>query len=126
MAEHRIMYRTVIADDSEEFRAWLRPLLDADSDFKVVGEAGSGKETLDICLRLQPDLLIMDVFMPDGEGTEVAGVLQSRAPKVKTILISSNAGAVYEQLAQSKGAEGFIPKIALTITALRAVLEKGS
>ncbi len=75
MAEHRIMYRTVIADDSEEFRAWLRPMLEGDADFKVVGEAGSGKETLDICLQLQPNLLIMDVVMPDGEGPQMSGVL---------------------------------------------------
>ena len=72
MAEHRAVYRTVIADDSEEFRDWLRPLLERDSDFEVIGEASSGKETLEICLQLQPDLLIMDVFMPDGEGPQVA------------------------------------------------------
>ncbi len=65
----------------------------------------------------------MDVFMPDGEGTQVAGVLQRRAPKIKIILISATAGAVYERLAQSQGAVGFIPKIDLTINALRAVLE---
>ena len=118
------MYRTVIADDSEEFRDWLRPLLEGDVDFEVISEASSGKETLDICLRLQPDLLILDVFMPDGEGTEVAGVLQSRAPKIRTILISANAGAVYDQLAQSRGAVGFIPKMALTINAIKAILEK--
>ncbi len=124
MSENRVVYRTVIADDSEEFRDWLRPILESVSDFEVIGEASSGKETLDICLRLQPDLLILDVFMPDGEGTEVAGVLQSRAPKIKTILISANAGAVYDQLAQSRGAVGFIPKMALTINAIKAILEK--
>ena len=66
----------------------------------------------------------MDVFMPDGEGTYVAGVLQSRAPKIKIILISANAGTVYEQIALNQGAKGFIPKIALTIDALKAILEK--
>ncbi len=118
------MYRTVIADDSEVFRNWLRQLLERDAEFQVVGEASSGKETLDICLRQQPNLLIMDVFMPDGEGTYVAGVLQSRAPKIKIILISANAGTVYEQIALNQGAKGFIPKIALTIDALKAILEK--
>jgi len=72
MAENRVVYRTVIADDSEEFRDWLRPILERGSDFEVIGEASSGKETLEICLQLQPDLLIMDVFMPDGEGPQVA------------------------------------------------------
>ena len=60
MTEHRIVYRTVIADDSEEFRGWLRPILDGGADFEVIGEACNGKETLEICLELQPDLLIMD------------------------------------------------------------------
>ncbi len=52
MVEQGVVYRTVIADDSEEFRDWLRPILEGDSDFQVIGEASSGKETLDICLRL--------------------------------------------------------------------------
>ncbi len=124
MAENRVVYRTVIADDSEEFRDWLRPMLERGSDFEVIGEASSGKETLEICLQLQPDLLIMDVFMPDGDGPQVARTLHRRAPEIKTILISANAGSVYEQLAETQGAEGFIPKIDLTIDALRAVLEK--
>ena len=124
MAEHRMVYKTVIADDSEEFRDWLRPFLDRGADFKVIGEAGSGKEALEICLHLQPDLLIMDVFMPDGDGLQVACALHRRAPEIKTILISANAGNVYEQLAQSQGAKGFIPKIDFTINALKAVLEK--
>ncbi len=124
MTEHRIVYRTVIADDSEEFRDWLRSILERDSDFQVIGEATSRKETLEICLHLQPDLLIMDVFMPNGDGPQVARTLQRRAPEIKTILISANVGNVYEQLAETQGAEGFIPKIDLTIDALRAVLEK--
>ena len=66
----------------------------------------------------------MDVFMPDGEGTQVAAVLQSRAPEIKIVLISANAGAVYERLAQSQVAVGFIPKIDLTKNTLRAVLDK--
>ena len=119
-----MVYKTVIADDSEEFRNWLRPFLEEGSDFKVIGEASSGKETLEICLHLQPDLLIMDVFMPDGDGLHVACALHTRAPEIKTILISANAGNVYEQLAQSQGAKGFISKIDLTINALMAVLEK--
>jgi len=102
----------------------LRPILEGESDYQVIWEASSGKETLEICLHLQPDLLIMDVFMPDGDGLQVASVLQRRAPKIKIILISANAGAVYERLAQSQGAIGFIPKIDLTLNTLRAVLEK--
>jgi len=126
MVEQGVVYRTVIADDSDDFRDWLRPLLERTGNFQVIGEASSGKETLDICLRLQPDLLIMDVFMPGGEGTQVAGVLQRSAPKIRTILISANAGSVYQQLAQTQGAIGFIPKLALTIDALKAILEKES
>ncbi len=124
MTERRIAYRTVIADDSEEFRGWLRPILEGESDYQVIGEASSGKETLEICLHLQPDLLIMDVFMPDGEGPQEARTLHRRAPEIKTKHISANAGNVYEQLANTQGAEGFIPQIDLTIDALRAVLEK--
>ena len=122
MVEEGVLFRTVIADDSEEFRDWLRPLLERDDDFQVIGEASSCKETLDLCLRLQPDLLFMDVFMPDGEGTQVAGVLRRRAPKIKTILLSASVGTVYEQLAQNQRAEGFISKLGLTMDNLKARL----
>ncbi len=115
-------HRIVVADDSEEFRDWFRPILEQSGDFQIIGETSSGQETLDLCLRLLPDLLLMDIFMPDIEGTRVAEQLHRRAPSIKTVLISANTGQVYEGLAQHHGAVAFIPKISLTVITLRAAL----
>ncbi len=115
-------YRTVVADDSEDFRDWFRPILEQSGDFQIIGETSSGQETLDLCLRLRPDLLVMDVFMPDFEGTHVAAQLRRKAPGIKTVLISANAGQVYEGLAKNHGAVAFIPKMSLTVDALLEAL----
>jgi len=116
------MFRTVVGDDSEEFRNWFRSLLEQSGDFQIVGEADSGHETLALCLQLLPDLLVMDVFIPDIEGTQVAAQLRREIPAIKTVLISANTGRVYEGLAQDHGAVAFIPKLSLTVDALRGAM----
>ena len=116
------MYRTVVADDNEDFRNWFRPILEGSDDFQIIGEASSGEAALGLCLRLLPDLLLMDVFMPDVEGTQVAERLRRKAPGIKTVLISANAGQVYELLAQNHGAVAFIPKMLLTVDTLLGTL----
>ena len=117
------MFRTIVADDSEEFRNWFRQILEQSSDFQIIGETSSGQETLDLCLGLLPDLLIMDVFMPDFEGTYVSAQLRTEAPSIKTVLISANTGQVYEGLAQNHGAIGFISKMSLTVETLQAGID---
>ncbi len=116
-------YRTVVADDNNEFRDWFRPLLQQRDEFQIIGEAESGRETLDICLDLLPDLLIIDIFMPDIEGHHVAAQLLKEAPTIKIILISANTGQVYVELAQNYGAVAFISKMSLTANSLLEALK---
>ena len=119
------MLRTIVADDEPVFRAWLRSLLGNNQDFQVVGEAGSGRETLRLIKLLVPDLVLVDLYMPDLDGLEVANYIRQYFPGIKVILVSAYDGRVYERLAAEGGALAFIPKVSLSLDALYDALQKG-
>lgn len=79
----------LIADDHPIVRDGLRAVLGTQADFAVVGEAGSGREVIDQVRRLQPDVLLMDLEMPDGDGVETLGWLAERKATVKTIVFTA-------------------------------------
>lgn len=114
--------RVVVADDEPEFRAWLRSLLEASKDFRVVGEAGTGEEVLGLIPRLRPDLVIADMYMPEPDGLEVARYVQDTFPGTRAILVSAHAERVYERLAREAGALTFIPKVTFSLDAVRRAL----
>jgi DNA-binding NarL/FixJ family response regulator len=119
----RAMARTVlIVDDHPSFRSTARALLAADG-FEVVGEAADGSSALAAVERLGPDLVLLDVHLPDMDGFAVATALAGRngeSPKV--ILTSSRDAADFGPLIPACGALGFVPKGELSGAALRAVL----
>jgi two-component system response regulator FimZ (fimbrial Z protein)/two-component system response regulator EvgA len=119
------MYRTIVADDDPEFRVWIRSLLDNNQDFQVVGEAGSGRETLHLTKLLIPDLVLVDMYMPDLDGLEVNLRIRRYLQNIKVILVSAYNDRVYERLAAEEGALAFIPKESLSLNALRKALQKG-
>ena len=118
------MFRAVVADDEPEFRNWLRSLLDNNKGFHVVGEASSGRETLHLVKLLVPDLVLVDVYMPDLDGLEVAHYIRHYFPDIKVILVSTYDGRVYERLAVDMGALAFIPKTDLSLEALHEALQE--
>jgi two-component system, NarL family, nitrate/nitrite response regulator NarL len=102
--------RIVLADDHQMFRDALRRLLDAEPDLVVVGEAADGEEAVALTLQYEPDILLLDVAMPHGNGMEV---LQQIAAASKTTRIIMVTGAVEEsELRQALrlGARGFVLK----------------
>ena len=117
-------YRVILADDEPPFRLWLRSLLDASSEFKVVGEANSGEEALALASRLLPDLVITDVDMPGGDGFELARMLRDRLPEVKVIMVSGHTGRGFQRLARREGAVALIPKVKLSVDALAQALQR--
>ena len=119
------IYRVVVADDEPEFRSWLKSLLDDSEDFRLIGEAGSGTEAVNLIPSLLPDLVIADMYMPEPDGLEVARYVQHNFSGVKAILVSAYEEHVYERLARDEGALAFIPKSKLSLDALRRAL-KGS
>ena len=118
------VYRVIVADDEPEFLAWLGSLLNSSDDFKVVGEASSGTEAIELITLLVPDLLIADIYMPDPDGLKLARHIHYHFPDTKAILISAHCELVYEKLAREEGALAFIPKVRFSLDTLRQVLQE--
>jgi DNA-binding NarL/FixJ family response regulator len=116
------MPRTVlIVDDHPSFRATARALLEAEG-FSVVDEAADGAEALAKTKELRPDLVLLDVQLPDIDGFEVARRLLENGFAPAIVLVSSRDAADYGELVDACGARGFVPKGELTGAALRALI----
>ena len=117
------MYRVLIADDEAEFRKWLRSLLECSEEFRVVGEAETGTEAIELVASLDPDIVIADVYMPGLDGLEVARHVQQHFPGSRVILISAHQDRIYKGLAREEGALAFIPKSDLSLDAVCQTLQ---
>ena len=111
----------LIVDDHAGFRRSVRALLEVEG-FEVVGEAADGSSGLELAHALVPDLVLLDVALPDISGFEVAVGLAAAQSKV--ILISSREGADYGRRVRQSGALGFVPKDGLSAEALNELLER--
>jgi len=114
----------LIVDDHPSFRTTARTLLEAEG-YEVVGEAEDGASALAAVAALRPDVVLLDVQLPDLDGFEVAQRLLARSngcsPAV--VLTSSRDGADFGGLVAESGARGFVPKAELSGAALAALLE---
>lgn len=116
------MARTVlIVDDHPGFRARARALL-GDDGLEVVGEAQDGAGAVDAAARLRPDVVLLDVRLPDIDGFEVARRMLALPAPPAVVLTSSQAREDFTALIAESGALGFVPKDALSGGALRALL----
>jgi two-component system, NarL family, response regulator NreC len=100
----------LIADDHAVVRLGLRLLLEAESDFAVVGEVADGLEALLQVERLRPDVLILDLVMPGLHGVEVIRQVRKRAPKTRVVVLSMHANEAYVVEALRKGASAYVLK----------------
>lgn len=80
--------RMLLADDHRIFRQGLRELIERKTDFEVVGEAATGREVLDQVEALRPDVVLLDIQMPEMDGVEVARQLARTHPEVKLIMLT--------------------------------------
>jgi DNA-binding NarL/FixJ family response regulator len=113
----------LIVDDHDGFRAFARALLQSEG-FDVVGEAADGASALDAVARLDPDLVLLDVQLPDIDGFEVAAQLTSAAGGPAVVLTSSRDESDFGPLVAASGARGFVPKAELSAAALLALMER--
>ena len=111
----------LIVDDHASFRVSARLLLSAEG-YEVVGEAEDGRTGLAAAERLAPDVVLLDVRLPDTNGFEVAAELAARCAAI-VVLTSSHDGSDFGTLVQNSGAGGFIPKADLSGAALDALLQ---
>lgn len=116
--------RLVIADDHDLLREGIRSRL-ADEDFvHIVGEASNGREALELCLSLQPDMALLDISMPEMNGLEAAREIKRELPDIKILFLSIYDNEEYVQEALRIGANGFVLKDVSKpemINAIRAV-----
>jgi DNA-binding NarL/FixJ family response regulator len=112
----------LIVDDHAPFRASARMLLEAEG-FEVVGEATDGGSAVEQAAALSPDLVLLDVHLPDIDGFEVVTRVIDADPAAAVILISSRESADLEPRLQASGARGFVSKADLSGDGLRALLD---
>lgn len=111
----------LIVDDHPTFRATARALLEAEG-FAVVGEAADGAEALAKAAELRPDVVLLDVQLPDLDGFEVARRLAANGAESAVVLTSSRDRDDYGELIDDSGALGFVAKDELSGDALRDLL----
>ena len=109
----------VIVDDHQCFREQAAQLLELDR-FAVVGDAGTGARGVEVSRRLTPDLVLLDVGLPDASGFDLVGAMHETGAAV--VLTSTRAVDDYGRRVAESGAEGFIAKEDLTGTAIRSLL----
>jgi two-component system response regulator DevR len=102
--------RVFLLDDHEIVRRGLRELLEAEPDFAVVGEAGTAEEALTRIPATSPDVAVLDVRLPDGDGVEVCRDIRSRHPEVQCLMLTSFADDEALFSAILAGAAGYVLK----------------
>lgn len=100
----------LIIDDHPLFREGLKTIVERDKRYKVVGEAGSGKQGLSMSRQLNPDLVIVDISLPDINGVQVASEMRDSLPDIKVMIVSMHSKIDYIAEAFQAGATGYVAK----------------
>jgi DNA-binding NarL/FixJ family response regulator len=103
----------LIVDDHPSFRASARVVLESEG-FNVVGEAADGASAITECCRLRPEVVLLDVQLPDTDGFNVCAHITSYAEHPVVIMTSSRDGSDFGPLVTTSGACGFVPKAELS------------
>ena len=117
--------RLVIADHYDLFRESLRMALEGEADLKVVGEAKDGREALEVCRELRPDLVLMDVRMPRVDGLEATRAIKEELPSMRVVIVTLLENPDYLSEAMQAGAGDYVLKdvpLYDVVSAVRRVL----
>lgn len=116
--------RLILADDHRMLREALRAPISAEPDMEIIAEASTGAEIFSALQRAQPDVLVLDITLPDTNGIEVARKVGKLYPRVRIIALSGHADKIYVEEMLKAGAQGYVTKSAEVeelIAAIRAV-----
>ena len=111
----------LLADDHALIRDGLRAILAAHPDFKIVGEAATGRDAVELARNLCPDIVIMDINMPDLNGVEAARRILKSDPKVRIIALSMYADSQFVRAMLDAGAAAYVVKAAASSELLAAI-----
>jgi two-component system, NarL family, response regulator NreC len=124
-----VSVRILIVDDHAVVRAGLRLLVDAEDDLEAVGEAGNGRDAVFQARALKPDVILLDIVMPDQTGLDVLPTLLHEHPETKVLVLSMQDDPQYVKQAFASGASGYVLKEAAdseVVSAIREVANGGS
>ena len=119
MTSRRI--RVLLADDHSLVRQGFRRILEDEFDIEVVGEASGGAEAIELDQQLDPDIVVMDMAMPEINGLHAAIEILRKEPKRRILILSMHADEQYVRNALEAGVRGYILKSALETDLIRAV-----
>jgi DNA-binding NarL/FixJ family response regulator len=118
--------RVLVADDHMIVRTGIRHVLESEPGFEVVGEAANGTEALSLAAQLRPDVVVLDISMPDVSGLELAARLRSTGGGTRVLILSMHNNAEYVLESVRAGAHGYLLKDTAATelrTAIRAVCQ---
>ena len=113
--------RVLLADDHTIVRQGLKLILAAQPDFEVVGEAANGREAADLAEKLRPDIVLMDVQMPELNGIEATRRMVAANSRIRVLVLSMHKEALYVREVLKAGARGYILKDAIDTELLSAM-----
>jgi len=114
--------RVLLAEDHILVRQGFRRILEDDPGITVVGEARTGIEAIDQCKELKPDVVVMDLSMPELGGLEATAEILKADPQIKILILSMYSNEAYVRKAFELGAKGYILKNAIEVDLTRAVM----
>ena len=116
--------RILLADDHAVVRRGFQMILAEQADMEIVGEAGNGREALELAAKLQPDVVVMDVAMPELNGIEATRRMAENAPHARVLALSMHKDSVYVREILRAGARGYLLKDSVAadlVSAVRAI-----
>jgi two-component system NarL family response regulator len=102
--------RIVICDDQTAFRQLLSVVLGLEEGLEVVGEAQDGRDVVDVVARLKPDVLLLDVAMPERDGIEAVPAIKSASPQTAVVMLTAFGAESVRRRAYEAGAADFVEK----------------
>ena len=115
------MIRLMLVDDHEVVRSGLRMLLESEEDIEIVGECSSGAEAVSEAPQLMPDVILMDIGLPDTSGIEVTKKIKSASPETSIVALTIHEDEEYFFKMLDAGASGYVPKRAAPEELLTAI-----
>jgi DNA-binding NarL/FixJ family response regulator len=110
MGNEESSIRLLIADDHALVRSGLRSMLEREPGFEIIGEAEDGREAVELCRSLRPDLILMDLRMPRMDGLEATRTIKQESPEIGVLMVTMHENPDYMLEAIKAGAAGYVLK----------------
>jgi DNA-binding NarL/FixJ family response regulator len=113
--------RLLLVDDHEIVRTGISMLLESEKDIKIIGQASSGRQALELASQLHPDVVVMDITLPDISGIEVTRQLKGQHPEIAVVALTIHEDQQYFFEMLQAGADGYVPKRAASEDLIKAI-----